>query len=155
MSDSNPEKTKWSKKKKLIVIVVLIMLVIGLVVFVPLFEEMPKVEKVFSAFNRALIARNYQQAYDLATPTTKASVTYEAFVTEQNSLAARVGPLRSFESTDTEVRSEGGGYIATIHARLVFEKGELPFLVVLKTVNGRWMIYKSHELESVGDGPEL
>jgi hypothetical protein len=146
MSDTQLAKPKWTRRKKVIVAAVAIVLLISVPIFAHLFWEIHKAGQVFSAFNQALIAREYQKAYDLTTPALKANVTYEAFVGVQNGLATRVGALRSFNSGKSEVNEDEDGSFATIHAHLTFERGELPFVFVLKKENGHWLIYKFQEL---------
>jgi hypothetical protein len=146
MPETQLTKPKWTRRKNAIVVIAAILFLTLAPIFTLLFWEMHVAEKVFNSFNQALIAKQYETAYAITTPALKANVTYEAFVGVQNRLEARVGALRSFTRISSEVKDDEAGFFATIHARLVFDKGELSFAYVLKKENGHWLIYSFNEL---------
>jgi len=140
MQVESKAKPKWTKKKKMIVAFIVVVVVIATPIFARLFWEIHEAGKAFSTFNQALVAKDYPKAYALTTPELKTNVSYDAFVGVQSGLATRVGALRSFDSIQTEVRDDENGYFATIRSQLVFERGSLPFVFVLKKENGSWLV---------------
>ncbi len=145
MSETELVRPKWSKWKKATVAVVVVALFIALPIFAHLFWEIHKARQVFAAFNQALIARDYQKAYNLTAPALMSNVSYEAFVGVENGLAARVGGLQRTDISESSVRDDKNGDFATIRTRLIFERRQLPFVYVLKKENGRWLIYSFNE----------
>jgi hypothetical protein len=146
MSEAQPTKPKWTRRKKVIAISAVILLLIIVPIFTHLFWEMHEAGKVFSAFNRALIAKDYQRAYSLTAPDLQSTVNYQAFIAVHDGISSRHGALTSYTREETEVKDDRDGWFANIHARLVFERGEQPFLFVLKRVDGHWRVYSYKEL---------
>jgi hypothetical protein len=145
MSETQLAKPKWTKRKKVVVLVVSIWILISVRMFTHLFWELYQAKEALGVFSQALIAKDYQKAYSLTTPALKANVDYAAFVKVQDGLTARVGALQSFDNSEAAVRNDDNGPVATIRTRLVFERGRLPFVFVLKKESGRWLIYSLNE----------
>jgi hypothetical protein len=145
MSDTQLAKPKWTRRKKVIVAAVAIVLAISVPIFAHLFWEIHEAKVVLGVFNQALIAKDYQKAYSLTTPALRANVDYSAFVKVQDGLTARVGALKSSDDGEAEVRDDENGNFATIRTSLVFERGQLPFVFVLKKESGHWLIYRFNE----------
>ena len=145
MNETQTAKTKWTTKKKVLVVVIAALLLISVPIFAHLFWEIHEAKMALRAFNQALIAKDYQRAYNLTTPALRANVDYAPFVKVQDGLTARVGALRSSDTSEAEVRDDENGNLATIRARLIFERGELPFVFVLKKQGGSWLINSFNE----------
>jgi len=145
MSNIKTENPKWANNKKNIILAIAVLLVISVPIFARLFWEVHEAREAFGAFNQALITRDYHKAYDLTTSALKANVSYEAFVKVQSVLTDRVGALKNFDNIDTEVREDQNGHFATIRTRLIFERGQLPFIFSLKKENNQWLIYSFNE----------
>jgi hypothetical protein len=145
MSEKPQVKLKWTNRKKAVVVVVAILFLIIVPIFTHLFWEIHESKGVFRTFQNALIAKNYQTAYNLTTPALKANVDYAAFVKVLDALTTRVGAFQNFNISEAEVRNDENGHFATIRTRLVFERGQLPFVFILKRESDRWLIYSFNE----------
>jgi hypothetical protein len=145
MSEKPQVKLKWTNRKKAVVVVVAILLLITVPIFTQLFLEIRESKMIFRAFQNAMIAKNYQAAYNLATPALKANVDYAAFVKVMDTLITRVGAFQNFDISEVEVHNDENGHFSTIRTRLVFERGQLPFVFILKKESDRWLIYSFNE----------
>lgn len=117
-----------------------------MVVILPgVFWELHQANVAFRSFSEALISGQYERAYDFAAPELRSTTDYASFVKVHESLNTRMGSLEHVETSHSEVQDKTDGWYATIDAQLVFVRGSLPFVFVLRKHNHSWEIYSYHE----------
>jgi hypothetical protein len=135
----------WSWRKKLLLIVGGA-LVLSSPIFIWLGLEGHKAHVAFIEFSDALIERNYERAYALASPDFRTAIEEPAFAAQQMELCARLGALKRVKSSVSEASVNQDGWSSTIAAHFIFEKGEILFEVVMKKRGDRWQLYKYRSL---------
>jgi hypothetical protein len=136
-------KPKWTTRRKLLV--AFGVLIGSAMVVIPsgLFWELHEANTAFRGFTGALIAKQYERAYDFTSPALRATADYATFVNVHDGLTLRMGNLESVEINKSEVNERKDGWYATLDACLVFDHGSLPF--VLKKAGRSWEIYNYRE----------
>lgn len=115
------------------------------VIFPGLIWELHGTNKAFRGFSDALIAKQYEQAYDFTSKEFRESTDFQTFVKVHDGLTVRMGDLKSVEASHIDVKDRGDGWYGTVEASMVFDRGSLPFIFVLKKAGRSWEIYNYHE----------
>jgi hypothetical protein len=135
-------KKPWSNQRKILIGIAVVFLLIMVPLFTDLFLEMRDAKKVYNSFNEDWVARDYTKALALITPGLDPGIAHKSFLDFFKTLDVRVGGLRSFKNGGVETKEDSLGSRTTIHAHLIFERGELDFVYTLKKTQGRWYVDK-------------
>jgi hypothetical protein len=116
-----------------------------MVIMSGLFWELHEANKALRGFSDALIAKQYERAYQFTSPELRATADYPTFVKVHDGLTLRSGDLKNVEVSQSEVKEHSDGWYAAVDADMVFAHGSLPFVFILKKENSSWKIYSYHE----------
>jgi hypothetical protein len=145
MTDESKNKPKWTTRRKLLIALV-ILIGIPIVVILPgVFWELYEANRAIHGFSDALIAKQYERAYEFTAPELRAVTDYPTFVKAHEGLTLRMGDLKSVEVNQSEVKDKSEGWYGTADINMIFTRGSLPFVFVLKKENHSWQIYSYRE----------
>jgi hypothetical protein len=137
-----PERKPWSRSKKVIVGVAAAIVLITIPLSTYLFREMYQAKQAYNTFNEDWIAKDYPKAVNLITPGLAPDAARKSFLDFFKLMDSRVGALRSFKSGGINTQEDAIGSRTTIHAHLIFERGEADFIYTLKKTQDHWYIDK-------------
>jgi len=109
------------------------------------FWQLHDANTALHGFTDALIAKQYERAYGLTASEFRTFTDYGTFVKVHDGLTLRMGDLKSVEWSQSEAKERSDGWYATMDAHLIFTRGSLDFVMVLKKENSSWMVYSYHE----------
>jgi hypothetical protein len=138
-------KSKWTTRRKVLTSLAILIFIPILVIAPGLFWELHNANDCLRGFGDALVSKQYEQAYDMTAPEFRTSADYSTFLKVHRDLTLRMGELRKVEVGDSEVKDRADGWYGTVDADLVFDRGTLSFVFVLKKAQGGWRIYSYHE----------
>jgi len=145
MTQESGNKSKWTKRRKILVAIA-ILFAVPLVVFMPgLFWELHKASTALHGFTDALIAKQYERAYEFTSPELRAVTDYPAFVKLHDGLTLRMGDLKDVEVSQIDIKERSDGWHGTADVQMNFARGSLGFAFVLKKENHSWKIYSYQE----------
>ena len=136
------ERKPWSRSKKVIIGVTVAIVLITIPMFIYLFREMYQAKQVYNTFNEDWMAKDYPKAVSLITPGLDPDAGRKSYIDFFKLLDSRAGGLRSFKSGGINTQEDASGSRTTIHAHLIFERGEADFVYMLKKTQGHWYIDK-------------
>ena len=145
VSEESQVKSKWTTRRKLLGSLALLIAAIMVVILPGIFWELHKANKALRAFSVALIAKQYDRAYDFTSPELRAVTGYPTFVKVHDGLTLRFGDLQNVEVDESSVKDRNDAWYATVETQMIFARGSVPFVFVLKKENGSWKIYSYHE----------
>jgi hypothetical protein len=145
MDEELKVKSKWTMRRKLLVTFALLIGVVMVVILPGVFWELHEANSALHGFSDALIAKQYARAYDLTSQELRASTDFSAFVKVHDGLTVRFGDLKKIDVNQSNVKDQKDGWYATINAHMIFARGSLPFVFILKKDNESWKIYSYHE----------
>jgi hypothetical protein len=119
-----PERKPWSRGKKVVVGTTAVFLLIMVPLSAYLFREMYEAKQVYNTFNEDWIAKDYPKAVSLITPGLDPDAARKSFFDFFTRIDSRAGALRSFKSGGINTQEDAIGSRTTIHAHLIFERGE-------------------------------
>lgn len=136
------ERKPWSRGKKLMIGIAAVFLLITVPLSAYLFREMYQAKQIYNAFNEDWIAKDYPKAINLITPGLDPDLARKSFLDFFKLMDNRAGALRSFKSSGINTKEDVIGSRTTIHAHLIFERGEADFVYTLKKSRDHWYIDK-------------
>jgi hypothetical protein len=138
-------KSKRTKRRKILVAIG-ILFAVPLVVIMPgLFWELHEATTALHGFTDALIAKQYERAYEFTSPEFRGATDYPTFVKAQDGLTIRMGDLKDVEVSHAEIKDRTDGWHGTAEVEMNFARGNLEFDYVLKKENHSWKIYGYQE----------
>jgi hypothetical protein len=138
-------KSKWTTRRKVLTLVAVLACAPMLAIPLGLFWELHEANKCPRGFSDALIAKEYERAYDFTSPELRAAADYPSFLKINDGLTLRMGALKSVDVENSEIKDHIYGWSGTVDADLTFERGTLSFVFVLKKTRGAWKIYSYRE----------
>jgi hypothetical protein len=135
MNNELREKTKSTTRRKLLVTCLIVIGVGFVVVMFGVSWQLHEANTAVHRFTDALIAKQYETAYDSASKEFRESVDFSTFVKVHDALTVRMGELKSVEITESEVKEKSDGWHGTAEADLTFSRGSLTFTFILKKEN--------------------
>jgi len=145
VSEELKTKPKWSTRRKVITALLLLPFVVVVATMPETFWELHEANKVLRSFTDALIAKQYERAYDLTSKEFRASTDFPTFVKVHDGLTLRIGDLKYVSVGDREIKDKGHGMYGTAEVSMNFSRGMLTFVFDLKKEDGSWKIYSYHE----------
>lgn len=130
----------WPKIKRILKFAVPLLLVILALVYGPQMWRTRSAEAAFQNYNRAKVAKNYAAAYELLTEETRNAGSIEGFIQVQQANIAKYGELRGFAEQTINAHLQDPKMVA-IHASMIYDKGRVPFVVLLKRQTLFWVVY--------------
>jgi hypothetical protein len=137
-------KIQWLKMVAALILSMLGVLAIAAAIYGPGMWKARSPELAFQNYNRAMVARDYEAAWAMLAPETTNSGTLAGFTYVQQGLIEKHGELRGFEEGKVDTHLEDPAMMA-IHATLIYEKGRVPFVFLLKKRHFSWDIYGAIE----------
>jgi hypothetical protein len=131
---------QWPKIRLILLITGAALLLIPAVVYLPGIWRARNVQAAYHSYNKALVAKDYETAYNLLSEETRAAGSLEGFVQVQQAAIEKHGPLRGFEEGEMNARLEDQRLIA-IHTTMIYEKDRVPYAVLLKKHMFVWEIW--------------
>ena len=141
MTELQPSKPAWTRRKKTIVIAAVAVLVFAVPAFAWMFMEMHAASKAFTSFSDALVSKNYERAYNLTSSDFRAALSQSAFADQQTALCSHLGALKKVVIGPSETEGDQHGWSSTISAKFVFERAERQFTFVMKKEGDSWLVY--------------
>ncbi|HXR39304.1 MAG TPA: hypothetical protein VN776_09435 [Terracidiphilus sp.] len=145
MNEEAKIKSKWTTRRKVLTSLAILICIPTLVIAPGLFWELHLANSCFRAFNDALVAKQYERAYDLTSPEFRASTDYPPFLKIHNDLTLRMGGLKKVDVIGSNIQEHSDGWFGTVDADMIFDRGTLHFTFVLKKANSGWRIYNYRE----------
>lgn len=96
-------------------------------------------------YTDALIQRDYESAYEVASPAFRAVTSYSALVADQVKLTERFGSLQCANQTYWDIDSINNAKAASIKVNLQFERGRVNFEFALRKEDGIWRVLSYKE----------
>jgi hypothetical protein len=128
-------------------VLVLGMLVVVCVVGVKLFAgAFQEPSKAMTLYTDALVRKDYQGAYKMASPEFRAASSFEDILRIHNKLSDQFGALKSVKQTYWHIETKGGVTGSTIQANFQFERASQMFEFELREENGTWRVYSYKQL---------
>jgi len=103
-----------------------------------------------SIYTGALIQKDYQSAYALASADFRAALSQQGLIDYHAKLTDRLGALKSVKQTNWEINTNNGVTKSTIETTVQFERGSEPFEFVLLEEQGTWRVLSYKELNTAG-----
>jgi hypothetical protein len=145
MSEKPQMKMKWLTLRNLIIAFAVLTGLAMAAIAPGLFWELHKANQALTLFGEALIAKQYDKAYNLTAKELRNVSDYPNFVKAHNDLTNRMGNLRKIHINQSSVKDKSDGWYGTMDAEFIFDRGNLPFAVILKKEDQSWKIYSYHE----------
>jgi hypothetical protein len=108
--------------------------------------------KALSLYTDALIRKDYQGAYNSASPGLRSATSFADLVAYHDKLTNAHGALKSVKQANWHVQTENGVTSSTIQATLQFDRDSMGFEFVLRKEGGVWRVYSYVPLEKAGVG---
>lgn len=116
--------------------------------FVAARHETKSALAAFDAYSSSLVNQRFDEAYLSCGADFRNAIPYDQFVSLQQSLRERFGPLKSVHRSSYHIH--GGGtpmeWTAAIDSDLVYEKKSLRFRFVFHKEGERWVLFGSEQL---------
>lgn len=115
-----------------------------------LWGAMKEPAAALTTYTDTLIKKDYQTAYNIASPAFRAAVSQQDLADYHARLTTRLGAIKSARQTNWEIETKNGVTKSTIQATLDFEHGSEPFEFVLIQEQGTWRVLSYKELSAAG-----
>lgn len=102
--------------------------------------------KAMSLYTGALIRKDYQGAYKMASPEFRAGSSFDDIMRIHNKLIDQYGALKSVKQTYWHIETKNGVTSSTIQATFQFERANQIFEVELHEENGIWRVFSYRQL---------
>jgi hypothetical protein len=148
MSEESRTKSMWSEwttPRKFLAAFLILAGTAMVVIMSGLFWELHEANRALHSFSDALIAKQYDSAYNLTSKEFRGSVDFQKFVNVHDGLTVRMGDLKSVEVIHSEVKDRSDGWYGTVESSINFSRGSSTFIFILKKENHSWKIYSYHE----------
>jgi hypothetical protein len=137
--------SKWTRRKRVLVIVAVIIALVAIPQFVYLFMQAHAANQTFATFGRALVAKDYQRAYNLTSPEFQSATSEATFVSQQESLCSDLGGLEKITEGSYETQRHSDGWSSAISARFTCKQAEKQIDFALKKQGNVWRVYGYRE----------
>ena len=138
-------KRKW-RKRTIVIVSILSIVFLGLAISTSfLFHQMQLAREALSAYDDALVAKDYVRAYGLGSSEFQKAISESDFAEQQILLVSHHGALKKIVLGPTETARNQHGLTSTIDSRFVFDRDEVLFTVTMKKEGERWLIYGYRE----------
>jgi hypothetical protein len=131
--------SEWPKIKRVLIVTGALLFGVLAMIYLPLAWKMRNAQQVFSSYNRALLHKHYGAAYDLLDAETAAAGDLQGFIAVQQIQKEHYGELLGYENTGMDTATDDE-HTVDVHAVLIFDKGRVPFLYVLKKKHFFWVV---------------
>ncbi|MEO6815509.1 MAG: hypothetical protein ABI177_02310 [Edaphobacter sp.] len=145
LSEDIKGKSKWTRRKKVLAIVAVIIALVAIPQFVYLFMQSHAANQIFTTFSKALVAKDYQRAYNLTSSEFQSVTSEQAFVSQQESLCSDLGGLEEITEGSYETQRHSEGWSSDISARFVCKRAEKQVDFTLKKQGNGWKVYGYRE----------
>jgi Protein of unknown function (DUF3887) len=123
--------------------VLVVIVVAGMRLMVGAFQEP---SKAMTTYTDALIRKDYQGAYKMASPELRAATSFADLVQLHNKLFDQFGALKTVKQTYWHIETKNGMNCSTIQARFQFERASQMFEFELHEENGSWHVFSYKQL---------
>lgn len=135
---------QWAKIKTILILAAILVVLILIALHGPRLWKTHSAEQLFRSYNQALVNKDYAAAYDLLATETRAAGSLEGFIQVQQSLIDKHGEMHGFEEKSIDTHLQDSTMIA-IHASLICEKGQVPYVFLLRKKYLFWVVYGAIE----------
>jgi hypothetical protein len=105
-----------------------------------------KPSDALTLYTDALIRKDYQGAYNMASPQFRADNSFDALLQYHAKLTDSLGALKSVKQSAWKVDTENDVFFARIRVDLQFERGSQAFQFTLRKEDGTWRVLKYGKL---------
>jgi hypothetical protein len=116
----------------------LLLLVVPLMLLA--YPRIREVRKAFDRFSNALIARDYQRAYQATGADFQEALSEKDFVAQQEALTEHYGPLKEVSMWDTVIDYSESGQEADLRVDFKYERSTQVFDVAMRSYGGEWKL---------------
>jgi len=102
--------------------------------------------RAMALYTDALIRKDYQGAYKMASPDFRAVTSLDDLVQIHKKLSEQFGALKSVKQTYWHIETKGGVTFSTIQAAFQFERASQIFEFELHEENGTWRVFSYKQL---------
>jgi hypothetical protein len=145
LSEDIKTKAKRTRRKKVLVMVASIVALVAIPQFVYLFMQAHAANQTFAMFSRAIVAKDYQRAYNLTSPEFQSATSEPTFVNQQESLCSDLGGIEKITEGSYETQKHSDGWSSDISARFTCKQAEKQVDFTLKKQGNVWKVYGYRE----------
>jgi hypothetical protein len=131
----------WTKRKTVMMVVAAVIILALAPLFAWMFMQTHEANKAFSVFSEALIAKDYDRAYELTSPEFHTAMSETAFANQQAALCSKLGELRQVEMAAFDTGEHEDGWTSYVSARFIFAHEERLFDFKMKKEGADWKVF--------------